>query len=327
MANCGWPTAAEPGWCRRRHAPPISSHEASSSSRSRPGNTTAPCGSPAMVAISCGGRRHRSGRAGGDHRFVGVGSKPRGLGPDQRVAPGCRLDGATFGQYCGPRGARNLQELERELPVAVEVPRDQPVEPVPRDLAAWSCRPSGGRVRRRARARRRDCWRRAAPRPCRVGAMPAAHFITSCISSNRRSVPSRAGGNSSAAAATVAGRFLRECDLVLVDIAEGDDPRQDRRARSGSVEEEVARKPAGAARRQIEGGTRARERIARVGKAGYEHSLDQCADQRRYERHRGRDGEDVGSGHAESYTTLPGASADGRGRPMARKSAAMPRWR
>ena len=49
MANCGCPDA---GAMRLLSSPAISLHDSSSRSVSRPGSTTAPCGSRAMVAIS-----------------------------------------------------------------------------------------------------------------------------------------------------------------------------------------------------------------------------------------------------------------------------------
>ncbi len=52
MANCAWPAAGRPSWLSSPSLPAISAHEASSSVVSRPGSTTAPCGSLAMVASS-----------------------------------------------------------------------------------------------------------------------------------------------------------------------------------------------------------------------------------------------------------------------------------
>ena len=49
-----------------------------------------------------------------------------------------------------------------------------------------------------------------------------------------------------------AGCGLCKRDLVLVQVADGDDARQDRGAAPGHVEKEIAREPAGAARRQVE---------------------------------------------------------------------------
>jgi hypothetical protein len=49
-----------------------------------------------------------------------------------------------------------------------------------------------------------------------------------------------------------AGRAFGKCNLVLVDVADGDDARQDRAVAVKTVEKGVAHQPAGAARRQIE---------------------------------------------------------------------------
>jgi hypothetical protein len=53
IANCGWLNAGMPPSCKDAFASPANiSHDGSSSVVSRPGNTTAPCGKRATVAIS-----------------------------------------------------------------------------------------------------------------------------------------------------------------------------------------------------------------------------------------------------------------------------------
>src|SRR6185436_5865550 len=79
-------------------------------------------------------------------------------------------------------------------------------------------------------------------------------------------------------------RGLRESDLVLVDVSDGDDVGKDRCAGSGYIEEDIAYEPAGPPRRQIEGGTRQCERITSGGKPRHQGSVDQRADQCRHER-------------------------------------------
>ncbi len=80
----------------RRHgvlsssSPAISAQEASSRSVSRPGSTTRAVRQPGDGGEQLGGRRHRAGGAGGDHRRVAAG-KPLGLGLDQPVAALGRL--------------------------------------------------------------------------------------------------------------------------------------------------------------------------------------------------------------------------------------------
>src|SRR4029453_3618751 len=93
-----------------------------------------------------------------------------------------------------------------------------------------------------------------------------------------------------------ASRPLREGDLVLVDVAEGDDAREDRRVRFGHVEEEVAREPACASRWQIERGVRECVRVMRGGKARHERSVEERAHERRHERRRGGEGEHTSGG-------------------------------
>ena len=81
-----------------------------------------------------GGRRHRAGGAGGDHRPIALFGEPFRLGGDQPVAARRRFDPAALGEHGGPILARDLEEPQRQLPVRVERVRHQFVEPVPRHL-------------------------------------------------------------------------------------------------------------------------------------------------------------------------------------------------
>ncbi len=81
------------------------------------------------------GRRHRAGRAGGDHGGVRARRQARSFRRDQRIAPGRSFDRPALGEDGGPYLARDLEECEGELPVAVERFRDQQVEPVPGNAA------------------------------------------------------------------------------------------------------------------------------------------------------------------------------------------------
>ena len=81
-----------------------------------------------------GGRRHRAGGAGGDHRRVAA-DKPLGFGLDQFVAALGLLDGVLLGQDRAPARVHEFEEVERLLPIFVEVFRHQFVEIVPRHLA------------------------------------------------------------------------------------------------------------------------------------------------------------------------------------------------
>ena len=89
----------------------------------------------------------------------------------------------------------------------------------------------------------------------------------------------------------VAGRGFGECDFVLVDVADGDDARQDGGVAFSRIEKSVAHQPAGAARRQINRRRGQRERI--VGNGEAEPAAVQCLDQRRQKRRRRRYGEDT----------------------------------
>ncbi len=78
-------------------------------------------------------RRHRAGRARRDHGSVRAG-KARGFRRDQPIAPCRRFDRAMRGQKLRPGFARDLQELQRELPILVDLVRHQPLELVPGHL-------------------------------------------------------------------------------------------------------------------------------------------------------------------------------------------------
>ena len=190
----------------------------------------------------------------------------RRLRLDQRIAPRRGLDRSAFAQHRRPRLARDLQKFQRELPVGVEKVGDEAVEPshdtsrmvmssISRarssasaqaavGVCATSGMPLGAANRRRARP---------------FGNEPRQQQPPFEAAERRRQIQRfrrKAAG----------GRF-REGDLVLVDVADGDDARQDRRLGRKPIEKSVARQPAGAPRRQIERHGGERERIAQGGKA------------------------------------------------------------
>jgi hypothetical protein len=81
------------------------------------------------------GCRHRAGRPRRDHRGVLLRGQPRGLRRDQQIAPRRRLDLPDLREMVGPCLARDLQELQRVLPILVELIRHEGVERVPCDVA------------------------------------------------------------------------------------------------------------------------------------------------------------------------------------------------
>ena len=150
----------------------------------------------------------------------------------------------------------------------------------------------------------------SAASPFLSGAIPLAHWRTSCASNKRRSSPPSACGSSSA---SVAIAPVAACAKMISSSSTS--PTATMRGRMAApspshVEEEVARQPAGAARRQIERRTRQRERVARCRKARHQLSVDQRPDERRHERRRSRNGEDAGESHGELYTAANAAGAD-----------------
>ncbi len=153
---------------------------------SRPGSTTAPCGSLAMVSSSLA---------------------VAGIEPVEPAAitgaslPASRLASASISRSrrsaasMAPRSstqrrpglACDLQESQRQLPI-VDRDRRAPGRRVcPRRPGAWSCRPSGGRDRRPGRARRKACWRSAAAPTAPRSSGEFAHCRISSASSSRRS--------------------------------------------------------------------------------------------------------------------------------------------
>ena len=211
-------------------------------------------GKPGDGRNQLSGRGHRTGRACGDDGAVLVSGEPRRLGIDQGVPPGGRLDGATLGEDGRPSLAGDLQEFERKLPIAVERIRDEFVELVPGHTA-------GGHVVHQASEiiGERERRRRIAGNERRFvllvrgdAAGPLEHELrqqhAALEPTDRRWQIERRTGQRTA-------RGLRESDLVLVDVSDGDDVGKDRCAGSGYIEEDIAYEPAGPPRRQIEGGT------------------------------------------------------------------------
>src|SRR5262249_4113533 len=123
------------------------------------------------------------------------------------------------------------------------------------------------------------------------------------------------------------GSGLRKRNLILVDVAEGDDTRQDRRALFCHLQEEVACKSAGASRRQIERSVRECEGAMRGGKARHELSFHQRVDERRHEWRRDRDGENARS-RRRGHPAILRSDSRRLNFPVTRgRRPATPRWR
>ena len=196
----------------------------------------------------------------------------------------------SFGEDFRPGFTRDLQEFQRELPVTVERFGYEPIQPLPGHAARGHVVHQAREVigKRECRGRIIGDERRLAVligcNACRPFEHQPREQQAPLKAAERRWQLERLAGQRSCCC-------VGERDLVLVDIADRDDPRQDRRVLVGRLEEEVAREPAGAPRRQVERGVRQRERRVRRRKARHEGSIDQRVDERRHERHRGRDGE------------------------------------
>ncbi len=239
-----------------------------------------------------GGRGNRAGRTGSDHRRIGFARKPRGFGLDQGVAARGRFDVAALAQDLRPALARELQEFQRQLPERIERLGNEPVEPVPGHAAHGHVVDQAGEiVGERARRGRRLRHERHALRAPYLGcARPGANKLrqqqAALRSAERRRQSERIGGD-------VAGRHFGKDEFVFVDVANGDNARQDRRVDIERVEKSVARQPAGAPGRQIKRDRGQRERI--LGAPEAELAGHHRFDQRRQKRRRRRNGEDARS--------------------------------
>ena len=145
-----------------------------------------------------------------------------------------------------------FQKSQRELPVCVHLVGDQLIEPVPRHLAGRHVVDQAGEIVGKAESRGRAVDNErgvGCPGPFQLPGpsqdqlrqqraalkRPEGRWQLQCIA--RR----RAGGG------------LGEDDLILVDIAQGHDARQDRSVGVERVEKCLARHPARALGRQING--------------------------------------------------------------------------
>ncbi len=275
-----------------------------------------------------GGRRHRAGRSGGDHRPVALHGEPFRLGGDQQVAARRRLDPAVRGEQRGPGLARDLEEPQRQLASSGRIASGTSSS----SRSHGTCRVAMSSISRArssasASAAAGELATSGAPVAVRTsGAVrPLAHQFGE---QHAPLEPAEALGQRERIGGKLARRHAGERDLVLVDVAERDDARQDRGVTLEQIEKAVAHQPAGAPGRQIERRVRERERIAGGGEAFDQPAGRQRAEQRRHERHRCRDGEDSGERHAESYTTGRRHSATGAcGCTERRGKTATPRWR
>ena len=265
-------------------------HASSSSSVSRPGSTTAPRGRPAMVARSRAVAGIEPVEPAAITGALGCRGEAARLRRDQAVAPLRRLDGAALGEDRRPVSRATCRNSQRDLPILVEMVGHQPVEALPRHLARRHVvdQPReivGERERRRRVAHDSGGSPAAAP-------AASAQAWTSRASRKRRSRPPSAGGRSRASAAASAGRHVGEHELVLVDVADRHDARQQRRLDPEHVEEGIAREPAGAPGRQED---RRRGKGQRIGRRQPvdEPAVAERAEERRQERRRRRNGEDA----------------------------------
>ena len=192
------------------------------------------------------------------------------FGLDQQVAPRRRLDRAALARASPASTRARSSEIERELPVVVELVRHQPVELVPRHLPRRHVvhqpreivgeRQRGGR---RVRDQRRAARRRASPARRPSSAISCGEQQPPLEAAERRRHVERARSRRSRLRRRRSRpRRCRRAATMRGRIA----------ARLEHVEESVARQPAGAPRRQIE----RRARRAPADRAGPESRRPAC---------------------------------------------------
>ncbi len=177
------------------------------------------------------------------------------------------------------------------LPIGIELVGHEPVERVPRNAAghhvvhqprevAGQCQ-SGGRTADHERRQHRSLG----PGRDKPGKREAAIKLPESWRNIERLRCAENVG------------FVGEYQLVLVDVAERDDARQDHRIRLQLVKEQLARQPHRAPRRQIERGVGETRRIAAGFKSFDQPAVDQRGDDAAQERH--------GDGNTENAHGLP----------------------
>ena len=221
MANCGWP-----GDGLVPVTPPIASQAASSRSVSSPGSTTAPFGKFGDGRKQLCGRRHRCGRACRDHRARAVALESRGFRIDQGVAPRRGVHQAELGEICRPRLAHDLEKFERGPEMLVHLVRHQRIERRPvdaaRDHVVLQPRQFAGHGEGGGR-RIRD-QRHSSPVAFLLRGPGQDQLRQRRLALER---VHRARQRQAFCCQRAAGEF-REHDLVLVDIADRHQTRQDR---------------------------------------------------------------------------------------------------
>jgi hypothetical protein len=254
---------------------------------SSPGSTSAPCGSFEQGR----GRRDRAGGTRRDHR-PGPGRQALRLRRDQPVAPLGRLDAAFFREHGRPILARDLEKPQRLLPVFVHVGRHEAVEPIPRHLPHHHVIHQPGQLAGQQQRRRRavgDQRKIAVAAHLRAG----GPFQDQLRQQNLALESADRFRQIERGARGVADRGFGERQLILVDIADRHDARQDRGIAVENIEKDFLRQPAGAPRRQIDRCRRQRQRIGAGLEAQAQPVLHQRFDQRRQERRRRGNREDV----------------------------------
>ena len=201
-----------------------------------------------------------------------------GFRRDQEIAPGRGLDPVDLGKMAGPGDARDAQELERVLPILIELVRHEAVERAPVDPARDHVVDQACEVRSQCQCRggTADHQRRQHRALGPGGDELRQRQSPLQFAEPRWNVERRCTGKLFA--------FVRESEFVLVDVAERDDARQHHRIRLHLVEEDLADHAHGAPRRQVQRGIRKPRRLLARLESGDQPAVEQsrhdCAQER-----------------------------------------------
>ncbi len=209
---------------------------------------------------------------------MGMRGQPLGFRRDQEVAPRRGLDPVDLGEMAGPRDARDAQEFERVLPVAVEHVGHEAVERAPVDAARHhvvdQAREVAGQRQRRGGAADHQRGQHRALGP--GGDELRQRQPPFELAEPRRNVERRCAGELLA--------LVGESELVLVDVAERDDARQDHRIGGHLVEKDLAHDAHGAPCRQVQRGIRKPRRFLARLESVDQPAVEQARDDRAQER-------------------------------------------
>ena len=207
-----------------------------------------------------------------------MGGQAFGFRIDQEIAPRRRFDFLDLLEVGRPGLSRNLQELQRILPIFVEQIRHQPVQRVPPDAAGDHVvhQPREVAGQRKGRCGSADDQRRGNRTLC-----PQRH--QSCQREPAVQFPKPRWNVERGHSAVGLGLF-RKRQLVLVDVAERDDTGQQHGVGAEFIEKHFPHHAPGTAGRKVERRLRQSFRMRAGLKAIDQPAIDQRGDDGAQER-------------------------------------------